>query len=700
MSTQDKWQSQHLQVHPLRGIDERWKVSPSAATRITDMSWHRKEGWRTAGGYGQLTPDDSEGDNSFDGTPEIVSLHWFAQQGGSRQWLIWETANGELKHFNGSLSPSGNSNPIWDEGANKFDGTARSRAVETVPWARTQSAVFGDYLYLVNGIDEPIVFDGHKAMRAGFDLAPPPPDVYVANKWAGQTSHLFSDARFGVGELNKTCAYKYRRSFINERGQESALSEPSSVVTFTNSTGGTAGITLSMAPGPDWAVGSRLYRTNDIYDSAGEPLSRGAGENYYYLTEIPDNSTRLFMDIRPDTSLGALADPENFGGFPIGAHLVATFKDTLFVATKRGVHFSKPLLPEEFPPDNFFDLGDGDGGAPTALFPTRNSLVVFKARGIYLIKGDPASGFYAQTLFRDVGTTAPNAVKLLPGLGVVFIGDTGIYLLEGALENTGTPTALRQLDTQIPDLFRRINRTALPAAEGAVYHAEGEYWLAVPTIGSHKNDLVFIYHYEIGAWSTRQDYPIGAMIVTGDKRGYLMFGSNDASSKPGVWVYGRGFGDKGGTALSSIWEGAHVDFGSIYTAIYGKFRVYATVIGMGTNDVSLNVTTSRELAPIYDIDQGRDQRYVVDAMARDSGENDLLPLLGTVSWGDAAKWGDHRPVVVRWDVTSLGHGPAHEAQATFSWSGRGEIIGYSWVINVGKRRKILPLTEVFSGEEG
>lgn len=699
MSTHEKWQSQHLQVYPLRGIDQRWKASPSAAARITDMTWHRKEGWRTAGGYGQLTPNDDEGDNSFDSTAEITSLHWFSQQGGTRQWLIWETATGALKHFNGSLSPAGNSNNIVDEAFDAFDGTVRSRATQTVPWARTQSAVFGDYLYLVNGYDEPLVFDGVKAMRAGFGLAPPPPDVYVANKDAANTDHLISDARIGLGEVSKTCGYIYRRSFVNERGQESALSEPSVLITFLNTTSTTI-ITCELAPGPDWAVASRLYRTADVLDSSGEPLSRGANENYYFLTEIPDNSTRLFADLLPDTSLAQLADPENFGGFPSDAHLIAVFKDTMFLATKRGVHFSKPGLPEEYPPDNFFDLGDGEGGPPTALYSTRNALVVFKARGIYLIKGDPASGFYAQTLFRDVGTTAPNAVRFLPGLGLVFVGDTGIYLLEGALENTGTPTKLVQLDTQIPDLFRRINRSALPAAEGVVYHADGEYWLAVPTVGSHKNDLVLVYHYEIGAWSTRQEYPIGAMVVTGDRRGYLMFGSNDASSKPGVWVYGHGFGDKGGTALSSIYETAHVDFGSIYQAVFGKFRVLATVVGLGKNDISLNVTPSRAMAPIYDSDQGRDQRYVVDAMARDGSDNDLLPVYGTMTWGGAAKWGDHRPVVVRWDVTSMGHGPVHELQATFSWTGRGEIIGYDWVIQVDKRRKTLPLTEVFSGTEG
>lgn len=696
-----KLQTQTITAYPLRGMDERWKTNPTAAARIRDMTWDPREGWRTAGGFGHIIPDDSEGNNAFDTLPAVNSLHWFSQKSGALQWLIWETETGLLHAFNGSLSPSGHSNPIWDESANKFDGSDRSRATQDTPWGGTQSAVYGDNLYLVNGVDEPLCFDGIKAMRAGFVGKPPPPNVSEANKDpAGilETSQVSDNV--GLGFFGGKVAYRYRLSFINERGQESPLSEASVLVEFTNSGSADTRVApaLSLPQLPSYASGYRLYRTTDVYAGTEEPVTRAVGDLFYFHSEI-SGPADVFQDITPDASLGSLVDPEDYGEWPADADIVAVFKNTVFLGTENGVLFSRAGQPEIFPADNIFTM---NLGRATAFLATRNALVVWTERSVSLIKGDPVNGFYKQDLFENVGTSAPRGAAYLPSLGVIFISETGIWLLKGALENTGTATELVPLHTQIPDLFERVNTSALVVAKMAVYPKDRELWVAVPSQDSWRNDIVMVYHYEIGAWSYRENYPIGGLIVTGDHRGYLIFGSNDATNTPGVFVYGRGFADKDGTANQPMYETVPMDFGSRYDSVGHTFYVYATVIGYGKNDCSLNVQVNRRGVNIYDSAVARDQRYAMDANNKDRSTpaNDMMPLYDTVSWGDNAKWGKHRPVTIRWDVSSIGEPPVRELQLAFTWTGgeRGQIIDWGISIGLGRRRSILPMTEVFGGD--
>ena len=68
------------------------------------------------------------------------------------------------------------------------------------------------------------------------------------------------------------------------------------------------------------------------------------------------------------------------------------------------------------------------------------------------------------TLTKDVGCIAPNSIKEVPGLGLFFLASDGVYVLEGALENTGTRTALVKISQPIRDLIRDIRFALLKTA--------------------------------------------------------------------------------------------------------------------------------------------------------------------------------------------------------------------------------------------
>ena len=143
------------------------------------------------------------GDDTF-GT--INSIHWFAQHNGARQWLIFEEVNAEfnlntktiepsnkvtLKAFYGSIAKGFADSPLSNKptidlkqyvlNESSTSITNINDRVRTDLSVRTQSQSYGGRIYLVNGSDEPLVFDGEVCERAGFADKPPSPTGNAAD---------------------------------------------------------------------------------------------------------------------------------------------------------------------------------------------------------------------------------------------------------------------------------------------------------------------------------------------------------------------------------------------------------------------------------------------------------------------------------------------------------------------------------------
>ena len=85
-------------------------------------------------------------------------------------------------------------------------------------------------------------------------------------------------------------------------------------------------------------------------------------------------------------------------------------------------------------------IGNKVSGATTGFVSASNALIVFKTRGIFLIKGDPANGFFAQTLTWDVGCSSPNSICGIPGMGVAFLATDGEVMLLVSYTHLTLPT--------------------------------------------------------------------------------------------------------------------------------------------------------------------------------------------------------------------------------------------------------------------
>lgn len=660
-------------IYPqLLGMDRRWGVDPRFATEIRDMRWNvGRMAWESAGGSRRISLGTTQDEITFTSpwatTTAIQSMHFFTQHNGARAWLIYEDSAGNLYQFNPSTAARSAS--PGDVARDRANNALTDRAVVTAPWQRSQSAAWGDYLYLINGINRPLVFDGYVWDYAGFSTPAGQPSVTVMDSPHATTMSGTKLTSIGLGPTSGTagsnykCGYRWRSSCVNARGQESPLSEPSSMVTFTN-TGGT-GVTdgahfalVNVPLGGAETAARKLYRTQNIFDSSGNPVP-GYAEQFFYHSTIPDNVTTLVMDGLLDSNLVALVEPLSFGPWPLNGKYLCAFRSTMFVAgdaTSR-VYFSYPNHPERFPLNNVIDIGDAHLGPITGLYPLRNAVIVFKAYGIYLIKGNPVDGFHAERLTRSVGCVAPNTIKEVPGTGLVFLSKLGVYALPPTAEGDGTPAQPIPLHPPVKDYIDRLNASALIGACAAVSHRDQEYWLCVPEIGQDNNNLVLAYHYDIRQWSYRRDFPISVILETTDHRSHLIYGSWDiaTAASRGIFVYSVGFPDKNGVAIAPLYRTGWMDAGGGNWRALMPLGILVRAGLHGNNTLSLDIHSNR-----------KNEAWPAAAAVQQQYKEDEVPVYGGAVYDGAATWQALRPGPVRFDIQAPKQAMVHEVRASFT----------------------------------
>ena len=614
----------------LTGLDESWRQKASAASALKYVVYDPRKGWEGNGGYEQIF--EQTGSNPFTSGNEIQSIHWFSQHNGARQFLFWEDG-GSLNVFNGS--------------SQGWDVLATGRHTSDSPWQRTQYANWAGWCYIINGHDQPVRYDGHRFVRCGFDRGPPSPEVMGPSESFDQGTQIDG---LGLGNVGDDPAahsrYRYKVTFVNQLGVESPPSDPSDEVYWANADENSRKfVAVHLPSGGDHVVARRVYRTQNYFGAS----DIGEGSDFFLVREFRDNAEMWFIDSLPDHLLGVTITPSNFGTWPRGAKHIAFFRGRCFLAglpeyPDRVVYSTRTFI-ENFPDLNYLPAGSSNAGEITGLYATKNALVVFKRRGIYLIKSDGQTdeGFAAQTLTEDVGCSAPNSLVEIPGRGLVFASNVGVYLLKGALENTGTVTGISNLSAPIADTWKNVSRQSLMNACGVLNSKDKEYILSVPLAGSTKCNQALVYHYEVDGWSERPGLPIGCAVESQDDRSAVFFGSNDPSNHAGVYTWSRGWLDLHGGVRASVYESSWIDFGVLFDRISVK-HVLLYMAGY-QSDISLN----------YYIDkQTTAQRTTAQVLAAQDPDNKLLTW-DTGTWGDGQTWSEASPVVVRFDVEAVCH---------------------------------------------
>lgn len=160
---------------------------------------------------------------------------------------------------------------------------------------------------------------------------------------------------------------------------------------------------------------------------------------------------------------------------------------------KNAIYFSKAKQPEAVPLLNYLLAGSASKNI-LRVAPLRNSLVIIKEEGVYLMTGDQPQNFTVipldLTVFcksADSVAVLANQVFMLSNQGVVSISETGVRVVSREIENLLKPLIG----------FSSIGTLA----SGAAYESERMYFLSVPSASTDSSqNQIYAYNYITRAW--------------------------------------------------------------------------------------------------------------------------------------------------------------------------------------------------------
>lgn len=531
--------TQELQA---KGVDQRYNAGPNAASSIVGH-FHPEPnggGWLNNRGIEPLIPYDS---TMVFTTSKISAalqpvrfLSVVTRHQSAETYYLYEQ-NAELKYDMGnkgqnagsrqtSILDAGRKLPKPDDCGTQLTTYGRFNLIVNGYnrmlkwWGRELVSSFG----FINPTPTPLIADvqtNYIAYRDGTVAPPIGGEGYAKRLENGATAiRLPSSSYYGLGTPTEKSInrYDYKISFITDTGSESPLSG-SATVNWTVSTAAFVGtgsskpsnlkytegkyaVYMSNFPiGPQGTVARRIWRTKNRGDGV-----TGAGEIYYLVEQVNNNSDSTYVDIIPDQDLNVTA-PKSTDSVLISSQwkYCGTWNNSIWLAggeqNPYGIIYSKGGLPEQFDAFNTFDVGLREGGAITALVPFYDVLLVFRERSIEMISYNNG-GYSISTLDSNVGTTATNTIKLVGGIGVMFLTKDGVFSITGSIRG-GAQYKITRMSDLIEKEMSRISLSALPRATATYSEREKEYWVHYPIDGETENSRGSVFHLQNMEWSFR-----------------------------------------------------------------------------------------------------------------------------------------------------------------------------------------------------
>lgn len=524
-------------------------------------------GWSTRVGYEKYRPSAAANFQPFQNLGPIDSLYVFEQMpGGERYSILFESGGNLYLYFEVG-------------GAASIYTLQGGRTIPAPNEAGSQYTPIGDYVLVTNGRDTPLMvrpwplpdtthtaaaislgvvrplgFIGPaqppeplqvQTISATIGAAPDDSDTVTGDAvtlwWPSEGGALNYPKQYGLGFAKNTDAtpgqdarFRYRISFVMENGSEGPLSDVAQV--SWELPGTTNGfrycVALRMPLGPEGCVARRIYRTKNV--SGDSPTA--ADVDYYLLDTLRNNTDELWFDPFRSTAVGALApDITDSTVLPsTRATTGAVFQDCLFIdggpADSTTLYFSKPGLPDQFGGPDYIRLAQPGGGV-VRLFSHYRVLVVLRENGVDVISGDYQNGFRATTVTSQVACRSPHSVDQVPGLGVVFLAQDGVYALSGGFDG-GSEMQVLRLSESIKRTMRRLTTDCAAKAVGRYSPEDRAYHLYIPVDGNDRPNLGVVFHTEKEGWSTRTGFPVGS--IDRLHNGTLIFGHNTGTQAGGA----------------------------------------------------------------------------------------------------------------------------------------------------------------------
>lgn len=546
------------------GIDER-ALAAAGGGDVRNMRLDDAGRWRTS--YGNGCALTKAGD-----TPIAETLSWarvdsvttWGQHGNRRRWIVFEavTYDGE-----GVVNTGDATLMCATPGVPATPTTIASRSQ-----TRTGSWLFpvGEWLWIVNGVDRPIRWDGHRTEVIGFSSPPAAPRVRTVLDGlvvprdpmppVALGTKLYDDARArgvgpsvinpgGTGSANERFQFwrfGYQVAYVNDLGQEGPRSAITWAVGYNSATDysdpevSRTLVVVDLDDAPPEVCGVRLYRTSNLAPvedapiwesySPWDPALRNlrnlewqSAAPVHLLAELAGGVGLSYVDGAPDAELGP--PPPMTGLVPSRVHLGAYFAGRVYLCDDDGVVW----LSEVARPEQFGGLRFELGQRATAILAAGGLLFVWTSTRTYMVRPTAAEPVLEQ-VSSTYGCVGPRACADVPGLGVVFLDVSGPRVLARPGELFGGAVVVGPLDGP-PGERSRIARTwgtarsaDLERAVVAVHVPDREVWIyaEAEALGVQVH---LVYHYDVGRWTRRDGMRITSAASLLDDRRLLIYGS-------------------------------------------------------------------------------------------------------------------------------------------------------------------------------
>lgn len=696
------------------GMDQRWFPATNKAQLVQNFRYEPSGGWRNDRGWEPLIPYPSPFNPSISEIQDLYQpcrfLTIVQRHQGAEEYYLQER-NGNLFYEFGNQGTATTNKVILD--------TDRNLCRPDDPG--TQAIPYGRFTAIINGYNKMLKWWGRSLVEQfSFYQKPPSPTpltvqtdynidgVYpttggpIDNGLTGIAVQFDEDSRLGLGDPTGGAinTYSYRISYVTNTGSESPLSDSVSIgwdIPTVDVPGGAtaaanqkkyAVMLVGLEPGPNGTVARRIYRTKNKKDGI-----TGSGDNYFLVTQINDNNTTAYLDFAPDnqlvTAAPSLLDSTVIStGYKYGASWNGAFWLAGGEANPTKLIYSVQGFPEQFPAFNYFDVGVRDGGHITALYPYYDVLLVFRERSIDAVFTNAAGdGFTCTTIRKDIGTTATNTIKLIPGYGVMFLNKDGFWLIKGGLRG-GAQLDIEGMSAVIEKEMGRLSKNALARASASYSDREKEYWCIYPVDGETECTRGASWNIVNESWSLRNgegEPPLRqwkfSQIAT-DQSGYFIIGTRPqynisfpllSDAYPGlglqVWSGRRSYGDTATITVSpqgvyTITPASYTDVDSVWTSTWYDFgddsvkkrilSVELDVLTEGSNGIELRWAQDWG----YDYNSAGTVVPQIGEVKGTTGEQPTyqtpggLPVAGAGNgavW-NTSKWQDPRVTRMRWDV--------------------------------------------------
>lgn len=355
-------------------------------------------------------------------------------------------------------------------------------------------------------------------------------------------------------------------------------------------TGGNPGVTLpyNFTALPAWGLVTPQpydFQGSFYYGTGSTQGSDGAGYGYGGVSIFNNNSRVGFVP-----SLCEFYANQLFvAGVGPPAFIPYSNNNNAGINVSR-VFYSNPGIPEQFDYSNFFDVGLQDPTGVTALKAFFTQLMIFKQNTTWSLSGTGPDTFVLSQISSINGCISQRSVCVWNTL-CWFLDKKGIYQFDGA--------NLTCVSDKMEPYFKRMN-IAAAESQAVIIHVKdrNEVWCAIPIDGATYNNLILVFDYVSGGWTTATVPPGNltalSSVIMGNTSTTVFFGNNTGM----IGTYGSSLvGDNGVGKTLQIKSHFIQDLGNTVTKMFRRLYIDATVPAGVTFPIAVNIYADKSTVP-------------------------------------------------------------------------------------------------------